>query len=67
MHKSSSKRGAVAFKLDSKKACDRVGWSFLQATLQGFDFPQIIFELIMHCVKSSHLSILWNGSKLESL
>ena len=66
MHRSSTRKGVVAFKLDLEKAYDRVNGSFLQATLQDFGFSYRIVDLIMHCVTSSHLSILWNRSKLES-
>ena len=64
MQKTSSKKGAVAFKLDLEKVYDKVEWSFLEATLQDFGFPDITVKLIMHCVRTSKLSILWNGTKL---
>ena len=66
MHKSKRKKGVVAFKIDLEKAYDRIDWDFLLATLQDFGFPSLTIRLIMHCVTSSCLAILWNGSILES-
>ena len=65
MHKSKGKKGILAFKLDLEKAYDSISWDFLEATLYDLGFPQSIVKLIMNCVRSSSLSILWNGSKLE--
>lgn len=56
----------VVFKLDLEKAYDRVDWRFLHATLNAFGFPSSINALIMHCVSSASLSILWNGIRLPS-
>ena len=66
MGKTKSKKGTLAFKVDLEKAYDRVDWWFLEATLMEFGFPNSIVYLIMCCIKSSSLSILWNGSRLES-
>ena len=66
MHRSKSKKGAIAFKLDLEKAYDSISWEFLEATLRDFGFPGITTNLIMNCVKSSSLSILWNGCRLDS-
>jgi len=64
MRKSNKKRGFATFKLDLEKAFDIVNWAFLKSCLQNFGFPDITITLIMHCVTSSSLSILWNGNKL---
>ena len=65
MHQMKGRKGAVAFKIDLEKAYDRVNWDFLRQTLIDFGFPMIIVNLVMNCVQSSNLSILWNGAKLE--
>lgn len=54
----------MAFKIDLKKAYDNVDWNFLHGCLEEFGFPPIITKLIMHCVSSSSLSIIWNGKRL---
>lgn len=41
-------------------------WEFLRHTLQDFGFPSITVSLIMQCVTTSSLSILWNGKRLPS-
>lgn len=65
MRRSKKKKGFAAFKLDLEKAFDNVNWAFLKSCLQDFGFPDITIKLIMHCVTSSSLSILWNGNKLH--
>lgn len=63
MHKSKRKNGDVAFKIDLEKAYDHVNWDYLEACLIDFGFPPIIVKLIMHCVTSSTLSLIWNGKR----
>lgn len=43
-----------------------VRWSFLENYLYDFGFPPTICKLIMHCVSSSSLSLIWNGKRLPS-
>ena len=66
MRKLKGKRGAIAFKIDLEKAYDKVSWNFLKETLEEFGFPKVSLSLIMSCVTSSNLSILWNGSRLDN-
>ncbi|CAJ2665276.1 unnamed protein product [Trifolium pratense] len=64
MRKSKSKKGDVAYKIDLEKAYDNVDWSYLRSCLRDFGFPPITIKLIMHCVSSSSLSLIWNGNRL---
>ena len=66
MHRSKGKKGNMAIKIDLHKAYDSVDWGFLEQTLVDFDFPDVIRNLIMFCVASSSLSIVWNGVRLEN-
>nr|XP_025692546.1 uncharacterized protein LOC112794781 [Arachis hypogaea] len=66
MRKTKSKKGSMAFKIDLEKAYDRVDWRFLETSLIKFGFPVATINLIMACVTSSSLSILWNGNRLQS-
>ena len=61
MHKKKVKKGVAAFKIDLEKAYDRVNWDFLESTLRDFGFPPLTVRLIMYCVRSSSLSVVWNG------
>lgn len=54
----------LAANIDLEKAYDRVDWGFLHKTLKDFGLPAITVNLIMFCIKSSSLTLLWNGSKL---
>ena len=65
MRKTKSKKGVMAFKVHLEKAYDRVNWNFLKRTLLDFGIPTLFTELIMYCVRSSSLSILWNCNRLE--
>lgn len=64
--KSKKKKGEVAYKIDLEKAYDHVDWAFLRGTLSDFGFPPLITNLIMSCVTTSSLSILWNGKRLPT-
>lgn len=64
MSKSTAKKRSVAFKIDLEKAYDNVSWIFLRETLKFYGFPEVTINLIMSCVTSSQVFILWNGSRL---
>ena len=51
----------MAAKKDLEKAYDRLEWSFIRFTLQFFKFPQQIIDLIMACLETSLILVMWNG------
>ncbi|KAG8378977.1 hypothetical protein BUALT_Bualt07G0040500 [Buddleja alternifolia] len=57
----------MVIKIDLEKAYDKVRWDFLEQTLDAFNFPRQLINLIMHCVTSSSPQILWNGMALPPL
>ena len=59
------KEGYMAIKVDLEKAYDRLEWSFIHQVLIAFRFPQNLIKLIMSCITSSKVSILFNGSALD--
>ncbi|OMO56897.1 reverse transcriptase [Corchorus capsularis] len=63
IRKSRGKNGLMAIKIDLEKAYDRISWDFLKETLMMFGFPQPWINLIMFCVESTSMSVLWNGEK----
>ncbi|XP_025647216.1 uncharacterized protein [Arachis hypogaea] len=61
-----SRKGTIAFKIDLEKAYDRVDWRFLEATLVRCEFSKATINLILNCVTSSSLAVLWNGNRLQN-
>ena len=61
MRRKAGAKGWMAIKLDLEKAYDRVRWTFLHETLSQMHLPRNLVEVIMRCVSSSSLSVLWNG------
>ncbi|CAH9139932.1 unnamed protein product [Cuscuta epithymum] len=49
-------------KLDMAKAFDKISWFFLQAVLSKFGCSHIFVTLVMNHLKSTHFSVLINGS-----
>lgn len=64
-HKRGNKRMMVV-KVDFEKAYDKVRWQFLREILGAVGLSEAYVNLIMYCVESASLSLLWNGDKLES-
>ena len=57
----------MAIKVDLEKAYDRLEWSFMHKVLQAFRFPHNLIIVIMSCITTSKVSILFNGGALEPL
>ena len=69
IHFLDNKKGKVGFmviKVDLVKAYDRLEWPFIHKVLKAFNFPQLLIDLIMGCISSTSISILFNGGKLNS-
>lgn len=58
--------GSMLFKIDLEKAYDKVRWSFIEDTLAAFRVPRMLSDLIMSCLRSSSMSLIWNGSVCNS-
>lgn len=56
-----SKKEGMIFKIDLKKAYNKISLSFLKDTLHYFNFNDSWIDLIMSCVSQVRTSILWNG------
>jgi len=65
MRKQKGSTGYMAIKLDFEKAYDRLSWDFICSTLLDIGFAQNWVQLIMQCVQTPRLSILWNGQQLS--
>lgn len=60
------KKWYMALKNDLEKAYDRLSWSFLNDTLSYIGLPNHLVSLILSCVSSPSMSILFNGVKLSN-
>lgn len=55
-------KSAFCLKSDLLKAFDRMSWSFIEKILSMYAFPPTLITWIMACIKSTHFSILFEGS-----
>ncbi|KAL0009413.1 hypothetical protein SO802_010915 [Lithocarpus litseifolius] len=56
----------MALKIDLEKAFDRLEWSFIREVLVLFNIPPNLNALIMDCISSTFVSILFNSGKLPA-
>lgn len=66
IHRDKSKIGSIVHKIDLSKAYDNVSWEFLKLCLTEMMIPLQFINLIMTCVSSLFLFLLWNGNNLTS-
>ena len=66
MSRKEGKVGYMALKIDMEKAYDRLEWHFIRDILNLYKFPMNLIKLIMSCISSSSISVLFNGGKLDS-
>ncbi|XP_028761232.1 uncharacterized protein LOC114719845 [Neltuma alba] len=58
--------GFVAIKVDMEKAFDRLDWNFIQFTLNSMGLDEGFVNLIMNCVSTATMNVLWNGVPSET-
>ncbi|KAK4256723.1 hypothetical protein QN277_006410 [Acacia crassicarpa] len=51
----------MAIKVDLEKAFDRLRWNFVEDTLQDVGLPTAMSRLIMNCIRTPTMQVLWNG------
>jgi len=56
----------MAIKLDLEKAYDHLEWGFIRDTLKLFKFPDRFVSLIVSCVSTTFVSVLFNRGTLDS-
>ena len=57
--------GYMVVKIDLEKAYDCLEWSFVKMVLEHFGLPQNIINLIMSCISTTTIVLLFNGSNLK--
>jgi len=65
LRKNRNGTGYMAIKLDLEKAYDRLSWKFVRDTLQEMRLPHNLVEVIMLCISSCSMQILWNGEPTD--
>ncbi|KAG6408923.1 hypothetical protein SASPL_131950 [Salvia splendens] len=58
--------GVIALKVDLEKVYDRVSWAFLYDTLNEAGLSEALIDVIMTCVSTSTMQIMWNGDMTDS-
>ena len=56
----------MVLKIDLEKAFDRLEWSFIREVLVHFNFPSNLIAIIMDCISSTSVSVLFNDGKLPT-
>lgn len=66
MRKKQGATGYMAIKIDFEKAYDRLRWSFIRDTMLQMNLPLLLVNIIMECVTTASLRVLWNGEPTDS-
>lgn len=66
MRRKKGKKGSMLLKIDLEKAYDKLEWSFIESTLNAFRVPPMLTKLILSCLSSASMSVIWNGSVCDS-
>lgn len=61
MQKKTGARGFMVIKVDIEKAYNHLGWEFINDTLCEARLPPDLIQIIMACITSVKMRVLWNG------
>lgn len=65
LQRKTGRKGGMVIKVDLEKAYDRIVWPFLQEVILAVSFNTYLTELILSCISSTSLTVLWNGKILK--
>ena len=55
----------MTIKVDLEKVYDRLRWDFIEETLEAIGIPEKLRNVIMYCITSSSMRLIWNGQPTE--
>jgi Reverse transcriptase (RNA-dependent DNA polymerase) len=65
MHLKKGNTGFMTIKVDLEEAYDKLRWSFVRDTICAIGIPMRLVEIIMDCISSVSMRVLWNGNMTE--
>ncbi|CAL1356637.1 unnamed protein product [Linum trigynum] len=66
MARKKGKKGMMLLKLDLAKVYDRLDWDFFEEPITLAGLPQSIIRVIMKCVTTVEMQVLWEGGETQS-
>lgn len=66
MRSKKGNKGYMAIKVDLEKAYDRLNWNFVRETLKETGIPDHLVDIIMQCISSCSMQVLWNGEATDA-
>ena len=65
MERMKGRIGYMIIKIDLEKVYDLMEWSFMRNVLLSLNFHMDTMELILSCISTTFVSLLFNGEQLE--
>ncbi|XP_061368484.1 uncharacterized protein LOC133311446 [Gastrolobium bilobum] len=63
IHRMTGKKCFFSIKIDLEKAYDKLNWGFIRSFLEEVQLPSDLIAVVMGCVTTPFIEVLWNGSK----
>lgn len=65
LERKTERKGDMVIKVDLEKAYDRIAWPFFQEVILAAGFNTHLTGLILSCISSITITVLWNGKQLK--
>lgn len=56
----------MAVKVYLENAYERLRWDFIQDPLEDASFPNSVINVIMYCINTTSMQVLWNDAMTEA-